>query len=92
MTLTFCERDDHLTPTQEMLLAALSGLGAKYGNHPFPSHIIARDALMHNPDQSRCREQLKIMTDKGYCTSSPKGYVRTAKPYPPQALARRLSD
>ncbi len=83
---------DRLTATQELLLEALDALTAEQGNRPFASHVIARQARMRNPDLSRYRDQLKILSDKGYCTSSPKGYARTAKLSPSQALARQLSD
>jgi hypothetical protein len=74
---------DRLTDTRELLLAALDALTAKEGNRHFPSHVIARQAGMKNPHQSRYRTELKSMSEKGYCTSSSRGYIRTDKPYPP---------
>jgi hypothetical protein len=81
-----------LTDTQELLLAALDELTASQGNRSFASHLIAKQANMSNPDQPRYREQLKNLSDKGYCKASSKGYARTPRPYPPQALSRQSSD
>ena len=61
---------------EELLLSALDELTAELGYQPFASHGIAKRAGMNKPDSSRW--ETKVMADKGYCTSSSKGYTRIA--------------